>query len=69
MRLAIISMSLPPKKMAMAAPMKPDIERRPKEPVSQLYGATVKVREEVSWTTMFHPTNVPTVKPGFVSLS
>jgi hypothetical protein len=58
-----MSMSLPPKKMAMAAPMKPDIERRPREPISQLYGATVKVREEVSWITMFHPTKVPTVKP------
>jgi hypothetical protein len=46
--------------------MKPDIERRPRDPMSQLYGATVKVREEVSWTTMFQPTKVPTVKPSFV---
>lgn len=55
MQLAMMSMSLPPKKIAMVAPMKPDIERRPSEPMSQLYGATVKVREEVSWTTMFQP--------------
>lgn len=33
--------------------MKPDIERRPTLPDGQLYGGAVKVREAVSWTTIF----------------
>ena len=44
----IRSISLPPKNIASAAPMKPEMESNPKPPMGQLYGAAVNVREEVN---------------------
>lgn len=51
--LAITSISFPPKKEARIAPMKPEIESKPRSPVCQLYGLLVNVRLEVSCTTIF----------------
>jgi len=50
---AITSISFPPKNEAKIAPMNPDIESKPRSPVCQLYGLLVKVRLEVSCTTIF----------------
>lgn len=40
-------------KNEITAPTNPEMESRPKLWIFQSYGATVKVREEVSWMEMF----------------
>jgi hypothetical protein len=47
------SMSRPPMKNDIRAPMKPETESRPRLWIFQWYGATVKVRAEVSWIEIF----------------
>lgn len=48
-----ISMSLPPMGMARIEPMNPEIEKRPRNSVSWLYGDSLKDRYDFSCTMVF----------------